>query len=143
MGGTITITPSTTAWTNQNVTVTITYPTIGGTTKQYSTNGVTWNNYTGPLTITDNCTVYASLLSGTTRGSTATLSITKIDKLTPYTFTLAYDVTKTSITVSGSTLDQPSSGTGGTTTGIQKYQYKLDSRIMARQQHICRLNKWN
>lgn len=57
--GTIVLVPSTTEWTNQNVTVTITYP-AEITIKQYSLdNGVTWNTYTDIITMSSNGTVIA------------------------------------------------------------------------------------
>ncbi len=79
-----TITPSTTAWTNQNVTVTITYPS-DASIKQYSTNGTTWYNYTAAITInTNNTTVYA--IAKDTAGNQSgqsTLTIANIDNVAP------------------------------------------------------------
>ena len=84
--GNIQISPSTTEWTNQDVTVTVTWPTDTiGLTKKISTNGGnTWSNYTGPVAVANNCTVKAKLVDTTSQeGKTATLDITKIDKNAP------------------------------------------------------------
>ena len=84
--GDIQISPSTTNWTSQNVTVTVIWPTdTNGLIKKISTNGgSTWNNYTGPVAVANNCTVKAKLVDTTSQeGKTATLDITKIDKNAP------------------------------------------------------------
>ncbi len=78
-----TISATPTILTNGNVTVTIAYPS-DASTKQYSTNGTTWSNYTAALTITSNLTVYAKSIdvAGNQSGAT-TLTIVNIDKTTP------------------------------------------------------------
>ena len=84
--GDIQISPSTTEWTNQDVTVTVIWPKdTTGLTKKISTNGGnTWSNYTGPVAVANNCTVKAKLVDTTNQeGKTATLDITKIDKNAP------------------------------------------------------------
>ena len=84
--GDIQISPSTTEWTNQDVTVTVIWPTdTTGLAKKISTNGgSTWSNYTGPVAVANNCTVKAKLVDTTSQeGKTATLDITKIDKNAP------------------------------------------------------------
>src|SRR5699024_5437066 len=53
-----TLTASTTAWTNGNVTVTGTYPS-DATVKQYRIGSGAWTNYTVPFTVSSNATVYA------------------------------------------------------------------------------------
>ncbi len=84
--GDIQISPSTTEWTNQDVTVTVIWPTdTTGLTKKISTNGgSTWSNYTGPVVVANNCIIKAKLVDTTSQeGKTATLDITKIDKNVP------------------------------------------------------------
>ena len=77
------ILPNTTNWINQDVTVTITYPS-DSVTNEYSYDGTNWLNYTIPLTISSNCTVYAqSKDSARNVSGTSTLSITNIDKQNP------------------------------------------------------------
>ena len=82
-----TITLSTTAPTNQNITATITYPEITGITKQYSYDNKTWTTYKEPLTIDTNKTIYARSIDSTNQGSDSTrvasLSVTNIDKTPP------------------------------------------------------------
>ena len=82
-----TITLSTTAPTNQNITATITYPEITGLTKQYSYDNKTWTTYKEPLTIDTNKTIYARSIDSTNQGSDSTrvasLSVTNIDKTPP------------------------------------------------------------
>ena len=84
--GDIQISPSTTDWTSQNVTVTVTWPTdTTGLTKKISTDGGTnWSNYTGAVTISSNCVVKAKLIDTSNQeGKTATLEIKNIDKNAP------------------------------------------------------------
>ena len=84
--GDIQISPSTTDWTSQNVIVTAIWPMdIKGLTKKISTDGGnTWSNYTGPVTVANNCTVKAKLIDTSSQeGKTATLLISNIDKNVP------------------------------------------------------------
>ena len=84
--GNIQISPSTTDWTSQNVIVTAIWPMdINGLTKKISTDGGnTWSNYTGPVTVANNCTVKAKLIDTSSQeGKTATLLISNIDKNVP------------------------------------------------------------
>ena len=83
------IVPSTTNWTNQNITVTITYPS-DSIKNEYSYDGITWSNYTTALTISSNCVIYARATD--TAGnisSSSTLSITNIDKIVPQNTTIS------------------------------------------------------
>jgi len=82
--GTIALAATPTVWTNGNVTVTITYPTEV-VTKQYSTNGTTWNTYTVPVVVTANSTtVYAKGLdAGGNQTVQSTLTVANIDKTAP------------------------------------------------------------
>ncbi len=73
-----------TAWTNGNVTVTITY-SADTAIKEYSTNGTTWSAYTAPVVVsTNNTTVYAraSDASGNQSGQ-STITVANIDKILP------------------------------------------------------------
>ncbi len=82
----ITITPSTTAWTNQDITVTVTWPSdTTGLTKQISKDGgSTWSTYTSAVTISSNCTVKARLIDNTNQtGTAASLTISCIDHNDP------------------------------------------------------------
>ena len=84
--GTITIKPSTTSPTNQDIKVSVTWPNnTEGLTKQISiNNGSTWSTYTGEVTISSNCTVKARLIDSINQtGTTASLTITNIDKTNP------------------------------------------------------------
>lgn len=86
-----TLTPSTTAPTNQNITVTATYPS-NATTKEVSIdNGVTWKNYTDAITITDNTVVKARCKNEAgSYSDIATLIISNIDR-TPPTASVEYE----------------------------------------------------
>lgn len=82
-----TITLSNSGWTNQDITVTISYPDIAGITKQYSYDNSTWLAYTGVLTIDNNKTIYARSIDSLNQGSDSTrvasVTITNIDKNNP------------------------------------------------------------
>ena len=70
-----------TGWTKK-VEVTITTE-ITGYTLRYSTDGITWKNYTQKISITDNGPIYAQLWDGTNAGGYATKNITNIDNEAP------------------------------------------------------------
>ena len=80
----IKIEASTTNWTNQNVTVTITYPT-DLKTKEYKIGTGEWKTYTGVVTVTENTTVYArgKDAAGNTTDGSKSLTILNIDKTAP------------------------------------------------------------
>jgi len=78
-----TFTPSTTDWTNQDITVTINYPE-DSTIRQYKVGAASWQAYTGVLTITINSTLYARCYDASGNLSNqSTLSIVNIDKTPP------------------------------------------------------------
>ena len=79
----ITITP--TSWTNGNVTVTVTYPTIDGyTNKKYKIGSGNEQTYTASFTVSENTTVTAYLKDSVGNiAATATATITNIDKTKP------------------------------------------------------------
>jgi hypothetical protein len=59
-----TLTPDITTPTSGNVAVTVTFPT-GASGKQYSIDGTNWTSYTGPVSVSSNCTIKAKyILSG-------------------------------------------------------------------------------
>ena len=70
--------------------VTVTLPTLTGFTTKYTTNGTAPSTssatYTGPFTVSSNCTVLYVYTDGTNINSAGTLGITNIDK-TVYTIT--------------------------------------------------------
>lgn len=71
--------------TNQNVTVTITYPSEAAT-KQYSIDNGAWQTYTAPFTVELNSTVSARYYDGQNLLSpSATYTISNIDKTPPET----------------------------------------------------------
>ena len=126
--GTITIKPSTTTPTNQDIKVSVTWPSnTEGLTKQISiNNGSTWSTYTGEVTISSNCTVKARLIDSINQtGTAASLTITNIDKLAPNTFVPEVSVTSNSITISGRTTDKEATSTNGS-SGIAGYYYSKD-----------------
>ena len=92
------IVPSTTNWTNQNITATITYP-VDSAKNEYSYDGSNWQTYTTTLTVLNNCTIYARATDVTGNvSSTSTLSITNIDKLIPQTASISATVSGYNIT---------------------------------------------
>jgi hypothetical protein len=79
-----TMSASPTGWTNENVTVTITYP-VDAVIKEYSTDGTIWSTYTsGVIVTTNNTTVYARATdaSGNQSGQ-STMTVANIDKAVP------------------------------------------------------------
>ena len=74
-----------TAWTNGDVTVTITYPTISGyTNKIYKVGSGNEQTYTASFTVSENTTVTAYLKDGTGNvAASKTVTISNIDKVKP------------------------------------------------------------
>ena len=77
-----------TTWTNKNVMVRITYPTVpNGYKKQYSVDGERWEEYTRSVEVEQNGVVYARIIDE--EGDiekTASITIENIDKLAPKAF---------------------------------------------------------
>ena len=126
----ITITPSTTGWTNKDITVTVTWPSnTSGVTKQISiNNGNTWETYTKPVTVSNNCTVKARLIDSTNQtGTSASLTINKIDKTPPTAPTITGGDTNyaTSRTISVSVVPTEIE------SGIAYYEYYLTNNSAA------------
>ena len=86
-GGTLpevlSVTPNTTAPTNQNVTVTATF-SADSAQKQYSLNNSTWNTYTTGVVMADNGTVYFRGIDAAGNISeVVSYAVTNIDKVAP------------------------------------------------------------
>jgi len=78
-----TFTPSTTDWTNQDITVVINYP-AGSLEPEYQIDLTGFQAYTGVLTIPANCSIHAKCKDEANNVSTtATLSVINIDKTPP------------------------------------------------------------
>ena len=92
-----TITPNSTSWTNQNVTVVITYPSDANS-KQYSYDGTNWSNYTGDISIANNCVIYARGIDEAGNiSSQATCNINNIDKTSPNNANITSNINETNI----------------------------------------------
>ena len=122
----VTFTYSPTTITNGNVTVTI-ETNVSGYTLQYSTNGTSWQNYSTPLTMETNGTVYAKLVdSSGQEGGSASANIENIDKLEPNEPTLGVTgVTENSITVVANATDKAKTNEYAS-SGIKGYQFSKD-----------------
>ena len=123
--GTIAMAADVTAWTNGNVSVTINYPTEV-VTKQYSTDGTTWNTYTTPVVVSiNNTTVYAKGLdAGGNQTVQATLTVNNIDKIVPTVVASNGGATTSSVTVNAVGAD-----TGGSGLVASSYQYSKDNGV--------------
>ncbi len=121
-----TITLSTTAPTNQNITATITYPEITGITKQYSYDNKTWTTYKEPLTIDTNKTIYARSIDSTNQGSDSTrvasLTVTNIDKTQP-TVTFGTNGNTSYKKSQSTTVTVTNAGTSTVNASSLKYQW--------------------
>lgn len=101
--------------TNGNVTVTITYP-ADAVTKQYKIGSAgTWTNYTAPVVLTDNNTVYARAIDAAGNVSNeGSLVVSNIDKVAPTAPVINVNGNKLTITP------------GTDASGIQKTEYRLN-----------------
>ncbi len=121
----ITVSYSTTEWTNGNVTVTAKANTTGYTL-QYN-NGTTWVTYPeAGVTLTKNGSVDFRLFDGTNGGNNVTGTVGNIDKLAPNNFTPTATSTTNSITVTASTTDQAKTTDNGS-SGILGYRFSKDN----------------
>lgn len=83
-GNNITFKPSTTSWTNQNITVEIIYENAEGYVKEYSLDNSKWQTYTTAISMETNGTIYARLKDTKGQvGETSQYAVTKIDKQAP------------------------------------------------------------
>ena len=107
------IIPSTTNWTNQNITITINYPN-SAYSKMYSYDGSNWLYYDKPLIIDLNKTIYVEYTnSDGSVQSPITYSISNIDKILPViTFTPTGNGIKVNL-----------SDDGGSNIKLQRYVY--------------------
>jgi len=100
----ITFDYSTANWTNQNVIVTLTVPdeVKGTNTLRYKigANG-TWEDYNSinKISVPANSTVYAALYDGTNYGTSATGTVTKIDKTPPTVTSQLAEVSRTTTSI--------------------------------------------
>ena len=130
---TITITPSTTGWTNQDVTFKITTTADANTFKlQYSTNASSgWTDYTSSTTpkLTANGTMYARLVEKAQTGnisSNASSTISKIDKGNPE----MVSTSASGVTWSGATGTVTLTGKAkDTVSGIKWYQFSTSDKL--------------
>ena len=129
--GTIQISAIPSEATNKSVTVTIEWPSGSeNAIKEICSNGE--NKYTTvsgvktTLTLNNNCVVKARIRNSIAEIKTATLDVTNIDRLAPNTFTPTATTTSNSITVTGSTTDQPATEKYGS-SGIAEYYFSKDN----------------
>ena len=94
----INMTPSTTNWTNKDVTLTITWPNGSEKgVKEIQINNGNWTRYAGretTLTISENCTVKARVTNGTDEMKTNSVTISNIDKADPIVVAKSVDTAK-------------------------------------------------
>ncbi len=114
------ITQNPTGWTSGNVTVTITY-IDGMVTKQYSLDGTNWYDYTAPVQVSTNTTIYTRSTDLIGNENTANLTITNIDKTAPSVVAANGGATSSSVTVSAQVSDT------GSGVNISSYQYSKDN----------------
>ena len=113
--------------TKSSVEVTIETKTeLGNNWIEYSTDGNSWGKYERPITVTDNCKIYARLRNNIGPSTnTATGNVENIDRLDPKMFTPSATNTTNSITLSGSTEDAEATETDGC-SGIDVYYFSID-----------------
>ena len=123
--GIITILPSTTEWTKDNIIVEVIYPE--GTEELIREisidNGVTWKEYKEGVEISENTTIKARLKNTEEIIKTATLIINKIDKTAPTAPTITGGSTEYSTSRTISVSVEPIE----TESGIAYYEYYLTS----------------
>lgn len=94
----IDMTPSTTNWTNKDVTLTINWPNGSEKgVKEIQIDNGNWTRYTGietTLTISENCTVKARVTNGTDEMKTNSVTISNIDKADPIVVAKSVDTAK-------------------------------------------------
>ncbi|MEG1059129.1 MAG: hypothetical protein RSD14_02700, partial [Clostridia bacterium] len=113
-------------WTNKDIMATIECENSGSIIKQYSFDAKNWTEYTGPITIQSNRTIYARVIDEAQQsGKQVTLTVTNIDKLLPKVFTPDTTSITNSITVTGSTIDSEATKEYGV-SGVNKYSFSID-----------------
>ena len=118
-------------WTNGDVKVgiEITKEEIknAGYVLEYSINGKEWHKYIEEIEFKKNGAIYARLINEVdVTGGIATGNVANIDKVAPKEFTAEATVTTNSITVNGSTEDEPKTETNGC-SGIARYEYSINN----------------
>ena len=127
----VTFTYSPSDWTNEAVTVTISFNfDIGDDTFQYSIDGKeTWEDYTGSFEVTANGKIY--VMYETYGDDCVVGEVTNIDKLTPEEFSYSNvsdynvkitDYTTNTITIAGKTEDQEATDEDGC-SGMDHYEF--------------------
>ena len=122
----VTLTKSTSNWTNGNVTVTLSHSSIpSGYAIQYKVGSGNWTTGTSATVTANNTTVYGRLYNSTLSDELASASttITNIDKTAPGTPTgitsVSYDFTTMTIVIKAT----GSTDSGG--SGLAGYQYRI------------------
>jgi len=111
---TYSVSPS--GWSNSK-TVTISYPS--GFISQYSTNGgISWSNYSGPLTFTSDVSLIARVTDRTNYVNGSTLSLSQFDVVAP---TLTGTASFTSSTAKVKFITNDTGGSGLSSSNIYKY----------------------
>lgn len=97
--------------TNQNVTVTINYP-ANAAVKQYKINSGSWQNYTGPVVMMDNGTIYARSQSADGIWSKeSSYTVSNIDRVPPDPPTITPDTTSPTTDIVTLTIYYPADAT--------------------------------
>ena len=122
----IEIIPSTTEWTNEDITVVVEYDSnIDNTEKLISTDGgQTFTKYTGPVTVSKNTRIVAQIKRNYAVIEETSYDVTNIDKLDPKEFTPAIQYGKNSIQVDATTEDADATSEYGK-SGMKEYEYVL------------------
>ena len=93
---------------------------------EYSIDGSLWDKYESPITVTDNCEIYARISNSAGPSiNYATGNVENIDRLEPKTFTPSATNTTNSITLTGSAEDAEATETDGC-SGIDVYYFSID-----------------
>ena len=103
------------AWTNQDVVVTVTNPSTEYT-MEISLDGTTWNT-TSPITFRENGTIYTRFTDGRNYGVVGVKEITNIDKIAPTNTAPTVIATEDSLTVTNNQTDEIS--------GIETVQFRF------------------
>lgn len=139
------IIPSTTDWTNENLTVEVNYGDIDELYKKEISidGGETYNIYKGPVEIEKNTTVKARIIKELPVKE-STLEITNIDKLPPNDFQPSVDdtISSTELKIHANVTDQKDEENG--CSGIKEYKYYVyDNSNLITSSELITSNTWN